>query len=91
MENIISVGLGITGLLGGVLSWMVNLKIKTALMENTLKLEKDISLLRDEMIKQDQATNDNLIRELALSKEKAGDRIEKLERDFLELKSSLSG
>lgn len=90
VSTYISVGLSLIAMLGGALSWVLNLKIKHDILANNAKLEKDMEALKDRLTKQIDGVNDNYIRELSAFKEKMTDRMEEDERNLVELRTNLS-
>jgi seryl-tRNA synthetase len=89
ISSYISVGISCLGLLGGLVSWSLNLKIKHDLLENNEKLEKKIYELKETFTRELTAANNNYVRELSAVKDKLSDRIEHIDRDLTELKSNL--
>jgi hypothetical protein len=89
LSSYISVGISCLGLMGGLVSWSLNLKVKHDLLENNEKLERKIYDLKEIVTKELVATNSSCIREITSVKDKLMDRIEHIDRDLTELKSNL--
>lgn len=88
--NYISIGLSMLGVLGGALSWAVNLKIKHDILVNNAKIEKDIEAVKDKLSRDINGVNDNYIKELGAFKDRLIDRLENDERELTELKANLA-
>lgn len=79
ISSYISTGISFLGLLGGFLSWTMSLKIKNDILVNNEKYEKRFS-----------EQDDKHHREMIAQRDKFSDRLERLDRDLLELKSNLA-
>ena len=86
----ISIGIGVLGFISGCINWAINIKIKSVVTENTAKMQREIQTTKDKLTIDIGGVNDNFIRELAVFKDKATERLEEHERELTELKSNFS-
>jgi hypothetical protein len=89
-SNPIALGVSILGLIWGSLSWVFQLKIKHDILENNDKIDEQLNKQREQNQKDHSSLREDFVRELNTTKEKLVERLERLDRDVTEIKSSLS-
>jgi gamma-glutamyl:cysteine ligase YbdK (ATP-grasp superfamily) len=90
IDKFITSGISALGLLGGLVSYILNLKVRHDLMVNNEKIDLQITNLQDKLQKLIYSTHDNLVRELGGAHEKLNDKLERIDRDVTELRSNLN-
>jgi len=90
ISNYVSIGISLLGLVGGFVSWSLNLKIKHDIAINNERIDKQFFDLKDTFRKELDATYDRFEKDFTTSKDKLTDRFEHLDRDLIELKSNLA-
>lgn len=86
----ISTGLGVLGFVGGLFSYVLNLRIKHDILENNEKIEKDIQSAKDAATLAVSALRNDLVRDFANNQTKSDDKRERLERELADLQAALT-
>lgn len=90
MGEYISIALSCLSMLGAMVLWAVNLKVKHEILTNNDRLSKQISEVKEKLERESLSRHENVVRELAALKEKMSDKMEDLDHDLTELKSNLA-
>jgi hypothetical protein len=86
----ISVGLSALGLVGGLFSYVLSLRIKHDILENNEKLEKDIQAAKDAATVGLSQLRNDLLREFGTNQDKGDEKRERLERELGDLQAGLT-
>jgi uncharacterized membrane-anchored protein YhcB (DUF1043 family) len=90
LHQYFSLGISALGLIGGLFSYVLTLRIKHDILENNEKIEKEIQAAKDAATHAVASLRNDLIREFAATWDKSDDRRERLEKDFNDLQASMS-
>lgn len=90
LTQYISSGLSALGLIGGLFSYVLSLRIKHDILENNEKLEKDIQAAKDAATVAISNLRNDLLREFGNNQDKADEKRERLERELSELQAGLT-
>lgn len=87
--NPITLGVSILGLLGGGLSYILNLKIHHDILTNNAKYDEALAEVKQQFAKDLSAVREDILRELVNIKDRSIERSERLDREVTELKAGL--
>jgi hypothetical protein len=90
LHNIISIVLSALGLLGGLFSYVLGLRIKHDILVNNEKLEKEIQAAKDAATVAVSNLRNELIREFANNLDKLEDKHEKTARELNDLQANFT-
>jgi hypothetical protein len=89
-QQYISVGLSALGLLGGLFSYILGLRIKNEIVENNEKVEKNIQSVKDANAAAVYALRTELVREFGVAWAKLDDRHGKLEKELGDIQANFT-
>lgn len=86
----LSLGLSALGTLGGIVSYVLGLRIKQEILENNETIKKEIQSAKDASNAAVATMRAELLREINIHLEKSDDKRERLDREFSEFQASLT-
>ena len=86
----ISVGISALGLVGGLFSYVLSLRIKHDILENNEKLEKEIQSAKDYTTTSISNLRNDLLREFGNNQDKGDEKRERIERELADLQAGLT-
>ena len=90
LTQYISSGVSALGLIGGLISYILSLRIKHDILENNEKIEKEIQGAKDTATLAISALRTDLVRDFANNQTKSDDKRERLERELADLQAALT-
>jgi hypothetical protein len=90
LNQYFSLGISALGLLGGFISYLLNLRIKHDILENNEKIEKEIQAVRDANTVAVANAKTELMREFVATMDKMDGKRERVERELNELQTGLT-
>lgn len=90
ITSYIGVGISFLGLSGGLVSYIVHLRIRHDILENNDKLEKDIAVIKEKVSASINSLRDELTREFGNSHDKMEKKLEKVEDALGDLTANIS-